>query len=89
ALAVGAVGLALTATATLLDHLAWMLHRAAQFSKEVAGHVENLVVVIFKFLGRPLVKGMSLTLVFISFVLDLLFQRLRSTALGAVALAGR
>ncbi|MCB1820178.1 MAG: lipase family protein [Candidatus Competibacteraceae bacterium] len=89
ALVVGTVGLVLTATATLLDHLACMLRRAAQFSKEVAGHVENLVVVIFKFLGRPLVKGMSLTLVFIGFVLDLLFQRLRNTALGAVALVGR
>jgi hypothetical protein len=89
ALVVGAVGLKLTATATLLDHLAWMLHRAAQFSREVAGHVENLIVVIFKFLGRPLIKGMSLTLVFISFILDLLFQRLRNTALGAVALVAR
>jgi hypothetical protein len=87
-LVVGALGLALTGAVTLLDYLAWMLHRATQFSKEVADHVENLIIVIFKFLGRPVVKGVSLTVLFISFVLDLLFQTLRSAALGAIGLVG-
>lgn len=88
ALVTGALGLALTGAATLLDHLAWMLHRAAQFSKEVAGHVEKLITVIFKFLGRPIAKGVSLTMVFISFVLDLLFGTLRRAALGAIHRVG-
>lgn len=88
ALMVGTIGLALTGVATLLDRLAWMLHQAAQFSKEVSGYIEKLIVVIFKFLGRPISKGASLTLVFISFVLDLLFQRLRNAALGAISLVG-
>ncbi|MCP5159239.1 MAG: lipase family protein [Gammaproteobacteria bacterium] len=89
ALVIGAVGLALTGAFTLLDHLAWMLHRAAQFSKEVASHVESLIVVIFKFLGRPIIKGASLTLFFISFVLNLLFRSLQNTSLCALNAVGR
>lgn len=89
ALVVGAVGFVLTGAVTLLDHLAWMLHRAAQFSKEVATHVGRLIVAIFRFLGRPIIQGASLTLLFISFVLDLLFRALQGTALRALAAVGR
>lgn len=89
ALAVGTVGLALTGAVTLLDHLAWMLHRAADISKKIATHVGYLMVAIFKFLGRPIVKGVSLTAHFIRFVLDLLFATLRKTALHALDAVGR
>jgi triacylglycerol lipase len=67
-----------TASFTLLDRLAWLLHRSAQVSKVMAERVGNLIAVIFKFLGRQMVEGANLTIAFISWVLNMLLTALRA-----------
>lgn len=85
-LAAGALGLALTAGMTVLDRLAWMLARGATLSLEVSSYVGNLIGAIFRFLGRGLMRGVSLTLDFIRWVLGLLFDALAAIARRAFAL---
>ena len=87
-LAAGALGLALTAGMTVLDRLAWMLARGATLSLEVSRYVGNLIGAIFRFLGRGLMRGASLTLDFIRWVLGLLFDALAIVARRAFALLG-
>lgn len=87
-LAVGALGLALTASMTVLDRLAWMLARGATLSLEVSSYVGNLIGAIFRFLGRGLMRGVALTLDFIRWVLGLLFDALAAVARRAFALLG-
>lgn len=83
-LLVGAVGVTLTVSATLLDQLAWLLAKGAAVSKEVAGHVSGLMKAIFRFLGRVTQTVTDLTAGFMRWVLDLLFTSVRVVAERAV-----
>lgn len=84
-LLVGAVGVTLTASATVLDQLAWLLAKGAALSKEVAGHVKSLIKAVFRFLGRATQAVTDLTVGFLRWVLDLLFSSVRAVAERAVA----
>ena len=86
-LVMGAVGLALTAGATLLDQLAWLLGQAALMSKGMAVQLKALIGAIFRFLGRPLVGAADVTTAFLRWVLALLYESLRSVALRAMQTA--
>lgn len=88
-LAVDVLGLALTAAMTVLDALAWLLQRAAKLSREFTERLEKLIRVIFKFLGRSVQAGISLTAAFIRFVLDLLLEFIGGVAQRALDLALR
>jgi len=85
-LLVGAIGVTLTAGATVLDQLAWLLSKGAQLSKELAGGVKTLVGAIFRFLGRAVSATVSITVTFLRWVLDLLFTSLRAVAVRALAI---
>lgn len=80
------LGTVLTAGATLLDGLAWMLHQGVLASKEVAGYVGSLMRRVMQFLGRVVTAGVNLTVAFIRWVLGLLFSALQSFATQALAL---
>ncbi|MFT3734764.1 MAG: lipase family protein [Rhodocyclaceae bacterium] len=84
-LLVGAIGVTLTVSATILDQLAWLLAQGAAASKEVAGHVKGFVKAIFRFLGRAMQAVTDVTVAFIRWVLDLLFSSVRTMAERAVA----
>ncbi len=85
-LVMGTIGVTLTATATVLDQLAWLLSQAASISKEIGGHVRSLIDSIFKFLGRKMIGATDVTVAFLRWVLELLFQSLRTVAHRALAL---
>lgn len=85
-LLVGAIGVTLSVSATLLDQLAWLLAKGAAVSKEVAGQVTGLMKAIFRFLGRVTLAVTDLTVGFLRWVLDLLFTSVRTVAERAVAL---
>jgi len=87
-LAVGTVGLALTAGMTVVDQVAWLLTRAAQISAEMGSGLLMLVGMIFKFLGRTVVQGTQITTAFLRWVLDLLYSSLRAAAHRALSLLG-
>lgn len=79
------LGAGATAGLTLLDQLSWLLGHAAQFSKEVAGHVKTLMGAIFRFLGRKVVLGTAeVTVAFVRWVLALLMTTLTSVARRAI-----
>ena len=82
----GGIGVAVTASATLLDQLAWLLGRAAQLSKEVVGYVKGLIGAIFGFLGRKIAGTADVTTAFLRWMLELLFTSLRAVAVRALAL---
>jgi len=84
-LVMGTLGTAITATATVLDQLAWLLARAAQLSKEVGGHVKTLIGAIFGFLGRKAAQAGDVTVAFLRWLLELLFGSLRAVALRALS----
>ena len=84
-LVMGGVGVALTAGATVLDQLAWMLGQAAQLSKDVGLHVKGLIGAIFSFLGRTAVQTADVTVAFLRWVLALLFSALRVMAERALS----
>lgn len=80
----GGIGLALTAGATLLDQLAWMLARGASLSKQVGRHVVALMQTVFQYLGRKLQTQVDVTTSFLRWVLSLLFESVRSVAQRAL-----
>jgi hypothetical protein len=82
----GSVGLALTAGATVLDQLAWLLGHAAQLSRDLGSQLKTLIGAIFRFLGRKIVGATEVTVAFLRWVLALLFESLRAVALRALAL---
>jgi triacylglycerol lipase len=84
-LLVGTVGTVFTVGVTVLDQLAWMLSQAAQFSIELAGFVSVLVQAIFKFLGKTISTTVSITTIFLRWVLDLLFSNISAIAVNAIA----
>lgn len=81
-------GTTLAVGVTVLDQMAWLLSRAAAACESIAGHVKTLIGAVFRFLGRTLQKGFSLTAAFLRWCLDLLFTSLRSVALRALSLVG-
>jgi hypothetical protein len=85
-LVMGSIGVAITASATVLDQMAWLLSQAASLSKEIGGHIKGLIGSIFNFLGRKLVGTVDVTAAFLRWVLALLFQSLRSVAQRALSL---
>lgn len=86
ALVMGGVGVALTASAKVLDQLAWLPGQATSLSKEIGGQIKGLVGAIFRFLGRTLIGVINVTGTFVRWVLELLFQSLRTVAMQALAL---
>ena len=82
----GGLGLVLTAGATVLDQIAWILGRAAQLSGQLAVHVKTLIGAIFGFLGRKVVGIADLTVAFLRWLLELLFSSLRAAGQRALAL---
>ncbi len=85
-LVMGGVGVALTASATVLDQLAWTLGQAAQLSKEVSLQIKGLIGAIFSFLGRKMMQAGDVTVAFLRWVLELLFSSLRAMAGRALAM---
>lgn len=81
----GAVGVGLTAGVTLLDQIAWLLARAAEFSKEMAGYGMTFVRSVLKFLGRVATTAVDMTTAFLRYVLDLLFSALSAAATRALS----
>ncbi len=88
-LVMGGVGLTLTVGATVLDQIAWLLSRAAQLSKEMAGHVKTLIGAIFRFLGRKIGEAVDVTVAFLRWLLQTLFSSLRAVGQRALSLLGR
>lgn len=72
---------------TVLDQLAWLLERGAALSARVAGYVESLISVIFRFLGRTVRTGVSLTQQFIQWVLETMLSTLRAMVRAAIRAA--
>ena len=87
-LVMGGVGVALTASATVMDQLAWLLGQAASLSKEIGSQLKGLIGAIFRFLGRTTVGVVDVTVAFVRWVLALLFQSLRTVAMRALAMLG-
>lgn len=85
-LVAGALGTIVAANMTVLDRLAWMLAQGATLSLEVSRYVGSIIAAIFRFLGRKLVAGASMTLEFIRWVLHMLFDTVASVARRALAL---
>lgn len=83
---VGAIGITLTASATIIDQLAWLISRGIDLSKEIAGYVNTIIAAIFKFLGKVIGKAISITTEFLRWVLNLLFSNLAMLAVNACAL---
>lgn len=83
------LGLLVQAGMTVLDQLAATLHAAAGLSKEIRAQLEQLVRMIFRFLGRPLQALNDLSVAFLRWVLDLLLTSIRSIVARALALVGR
>lgn len=82
---VGAIGVSLTISATVLDQLAWLLAKGATLSVELARHVRGLLSAIFRFLGRAAQTVTDLTTAFLRWVLDLLFSSVNAVARRALA----
>lgn len=80
------VGVALTAGATLLDQLAWLLGQGAALSREVGGYVRTLFQALIAFLGRTIAAGTDITAAFLRWTLALLFDALVTVAKRAVEL---
>lgn len=81
-----ALSIGFTVGFTVLDQLAWMLSKGAELSVEISLYVRAIITAIFKFLGRTVVAGASLTLSFIRWVLGLLFHALATVANQATSL---
>ena len=81
-----AVGAVFTAGMTVLDQLAWVLSKGAQASVELSMYISTIIAAIFRFLGRTVVAGASLTTSFIRWVLDLLYNALAAVARRALSL---
>ena len=67
-----------------IDQLAWLLYRGAVSSVEIAWYLESLIQVVFKFLGRTIQTGVSMTHAFIRWVFDLLYSSIQSLGKAAV-----
>lgn len=80
------LGTAFTGLVTLLDKLAWILSEGAKASVEFASYLGRLVERIFRFIGRSVAAGVSLTTAFLRWMLDLLFSAVANVAHRAMML---
>lgn len=80
------LGAVFTGGMTILDQMAWMLSTGAKASVEVSMYIGTLIGAIFRFLGRTVVAGASLTASFIRWVLELLYNSLAAVARTALML---
>jgi len=85
----GGLGVTLAIGATVLDQIAWLLTRAAQLSKELAGHVKTLIGAIFRFLGRKVGEAVDVTVAFMRWLLETLFSTLRAVGQRALSMLNR
>lgn len=85
-LALSGISAGLTAGLTALDYLAMMLGRGAELSIEISTYLSTIITAIFRFLGRSVIAGASLTLSFIRWVLDLLYHSVATVAGRALSL---
>lgn len=69
---------------TALDTLAYVLYEGARLVKATAWYVEAILIAIMKLAGQTVRKGAELTLDFIRFVLNSLFQGFVSMARSVV-----
>ena len=80
----GKIGIALTASATVLDQLAWLLSKGASLARELGEQVTGLMAAIFRFLGRKLPAALDVSVAFVRWVLGLLYSVLQATAQRAI-----
>ncbi|MBI3230009.1 MAG: lipase family protein [Burkholderiales bacterium] len=78
------IGLVALVGVTIMDRLVQVLYQGALASVSIAGHVANLIAAIMRFLGRTAVTGARLTVDFIAWVLNMLFNFVSSVAQSAV-----
>ncbi|HWU76940.1 MAG TPA: lipase family protein [Rhodanobacter sp.] len=76
----------LSAGLTALDYLALMLAKGAELSVEISTYLTTIIAAIFRFLGRTVAAGASLTLSFVRWVLNLLYQSLAIAASRALGM---
>ena len=79
-----AIGTTLLVGVTILDRLAQVLYQGALGSIKIAGYVADMIAAIMRFLGRTAVTGVSLTVDFISWILNMLFSFIGSVAHSAI-----
>jgi len=84
-LLVGAIGVTLTASATVLDQIAWLLATGAAASVEVGRGVKGLINAVLRFLGRSVIQVANATVAFLRWVLGMLFATVRNVAEHALA----
>lgn len=77
-------GTAVTASLTLCDRLAFMLIQCARVSVEMAQRVSRFVEYVMRFLGRPVIQGVSLTAQFVRCILQLLMAKISGIARAAL-----
>lgn len=82
----GSISGVASAGMTALDYLAWMLGRGAALSLEISGYLTSIINAIFRFTGRTMLTGVSLTTAFIRWVLGLLYGSLSLVARQALSL---
>jgi triacylglycerol lipase len=80
-------GLGVLGMVTVIDQLTQILHQGVLESLSIKESVTSLISSIMKFLGRTVTAGTKLTVSFIRWVLDLLFQALSTMAYMALRLA--
>ncbi len=78
------VGVAALSAVTVVDVIAKVLYEGSLATVKASSAVMKLMIAIMKFLGRTMVKGVSLTLGFIKWALDLLFGFVSTTAQQAL-----
>ena len=83
--AMGELGVALTASTTARDTLAWLLSQAANLCKEIGVQIKGLISAILSFLGCTLVSLIEVTVALVRWALKLLVQSLRTVAMRALA----
>lgn len=70
----------MAASLTVLDQLALLLARGAALSSEISANLATIIAAIFRFLGRSMAAGASMTVGFIRWVLDLLYHWVATVA---------
>lgn len=74
----------LAAGVGLLDTLAYVLYAGIKLVEDVSWYVEAIVAAILKLVGRTVTKGVSLTLQFIRWVLDIMMTDLIGMARSGI-----
>jgi pimeloyl-ACP methyl ester carboxylesterase len=77
------IGVTVAVGATVVDKIAFLLHSGARLSSAIADEVNAIYRAIFQFLGRALSITGDITLGFMRWVLNLLFDSISMAARGA------